>query len=281
MKLISIAKLLYNRANDSNLFVLYDSFMKSKILEDIRNVMSPGDIVKTIFLAREIGEKRNPEELLPKLDNIFIFSIIEFGDNENWIECRKCNGHGEYRCDYCDDGSISCDTCDESGVVECEECGGEGELVDGETCDGCDGSGEQSCQDCGGDGYVSCPECRGRGYVGCEECDGEGEVISSDYIEYTIYTYASINQNLLTTLEKNWIRNKPFLYAANDETSFILDETSAKAGDGDTESVKHEFMNETYLNGIENSLDTLRITGRQVPKIIDFTLNYPDNKFLD
>lgn len=86
-------------------------------------------------------------------------------------------------CDYCDEGSVSCSTCDGNwdSDHECDECDGDGQVVTWAwrmwnnadeatrgteperyvTCDTCDGQGETSyCRDCE-EGYNTCGECDG------------------------------------------------------------------------------------------------------------------------
>ena len=83
--------------------------------------------------------------------------------------CENCDGHGEIDCDSCGGArEMDCDACDGSGEDadgnECGDCEGSGV----HTCDECGGkpiecgdcdSGSIECEFCGGDGEVDCPEC--------------------------------------------------------------------------------------------------------------------------
>lgn len=68
-------------------------------------------------------------------------------------------------CEWCEEGSVSCDECDGDGALTCAECDGEGRVTDGEgtrvTCPNvrCNG-GRAWCDYCD-EGYRTCPECDG------------------------------------------------------------------------------------------------------------------------
>jgi hypothetical protein len=84
-------------------------------------------------------------------------------------QCENCDGHGEIDCDSCgglrerecddcngsgegEDGG-ECSGCSGTGIHTCEECGGK--PIE---CGDCD-SGRIECEWCGGEGEVDCPEC--------------------------------------------------------------------------------------------------------------------------
>lgn len=65
------------------------------------------------------------------------------------VECSFCSGVGEADCWECD-----------GGLIECEDCNGEG-------CDSCD------------EGYADCYYCGGSAQMVCDECNGDGEIEAS------------------------------------------------------------------------------------------------------
>ena len=68
---------------------------------------------------------------------------------------------GDRYCSNCDEGSVSCDTCDSEGYVDAERPNGSTVEVE---CDECDGEGYTSCHECDGEGYVG-------GYYDEDWCD--------------------------------------------------------------------------------------------------------------
>lgn len=108
--------------------------------------------------------------------NMFAFQMIEIMEDDPDVECDycegkgynycgSCNGNGDERCDYCDEGNIDCDTCD-----------GDGKDSDGDNCDECNGKGYNRCYECDGDGWITCNECDGEGEHNCHSCNATGEV---------------------------------------------------------------------------------------------------------
>jgi len=77
--------------------------------------------------------------------------------------CENCGGDGRIYCQDCDEGSLSCDTCDGAGYVPVQGAGG----------------GTTPCEDCE-DGYVECDVCEGLSDWQCDDCGGYGVVQSDD-----------------------------------------------------------------------------------------------------
>jgi len=278
MKIIKIAKLLYHYINYTDIYSLYDGFTSDDYFNTFRSMISLEDYPKVVFLARKIGLKKDPEKLLPKLNNLFIFCDIEFGDNENYIECENCEGSGEERCFENDGrGYTICNQCGGDGVIECDECGGGGETFDGEgICDKCYGQGELSCDYCDGDGSNNCDECNGRGESMCSYCDGSGDVESSEYVPYVVNQYVSYNQNLRTSLEQSIIRNEEYFHESQDISDFLIyTETTHATGDY-TDQIDHKFINESYVNGFAD-IDVVSLKGG---KLYVYDLTLPADKFL-
>ena len=278
MKLIKIAKLLYHYINSTVLYSLYDGFTRDDYFNQFRSMVSLEDYPKIVFLAREIGLKKDPEKLLPKLNNLFIFCDIVFDDDETYIECEGCDGSGEERCYDCDGaGAIRCDKCDGYGEVTCDKCDGNGETFYGEgICDKCDGSGEERCYDCDGDGNYQCGKCDGYGGVTCGECEGNGEVETSEYVPYVINQYVSYNQNLKTSLEQSMIRNEEYFHESKDISDFLIYTETINATGDYTNQIDHKFINESYVNGIVD-IDEVSLNHGNLC-VYDLTL--PADKFL-
>jgi hypothetical protein len=99
----------------------------------------------------------------------------------------------------------ACDTCGNSGRVDCKRCGGDGEIDDAQVpCPKCEGEKVIPCTRCNDDGILECPKCNGGGrirnpehkkwkaashwkskrdrgeeppkYIDCPVCKGEGKL---------------------------------------------------------------------------------------------------------
>ena len=277
MKLINIARALYSLAKVDDLQSLYQFFMKSKHLSPYKNILSPTEIIKVVFLAYEIAHKRNPEALLPQLNNLYIFSIILFGDNENWVNCEYCAGDGNVNCGDCyGTGYVDCDECD-SGKVTCDTCDGYGGLEDNETCPDCGGRGNNKCEHCDGEGEIECEYCYGTGQNDCPDCNGEGEIETDEYVPFDVVLYASYDKNLRTSIERSMVRNEEFLTTPKWNKTFYLTIKSEKAGEGDTDMVDQKFTKTEYINGIDETDNLVLINER----IIDNDLLEIHPKFLN
>jgi len=161
----------------------------------------PSNILKLvlyIYSLKNTGNFKLAENILNKsgFASLFIMEPDYYKDT-----CDDCGGDGSFRCDYCaGDGHIDDATCDGSGTVSCETCGGDGQVEErGEKveCDECGGSGEVTCDECGGSGNEECSHCDGAGYENCQTCDGTAEVETNEhsYQYYVIITWNSFIKN--------------------------------------------------------------------------------------
>lgn len=263
MKLIKLAKFLYKNVGNSNTTVLYEQLFKDNIFEPLLKSVTPQEIIKIIFLASEIGNNGNPEALLSKLDRLYVFSIVKFEDDENWIECDTCGTDGVVECSDCyGRGYEDCDECD-GGNVTCDTCDGYGELEDGETCPECDGRGHNKCEYCDGEGEVECEYCYGTGQQDCPDCGGEGEIETDEYVPFEMILYVSYDDNLRTSLERSMVRNEEFLTAPTSNKTFHLDIVFRNAGDEDTDMIDHKYTKTEFVNSVDET-DNLVIMNKRI-----------------
>jgi hypothetical protein len=101
-------------------------------------------------------------------------------DGDGKVDCSKCEGSGEMDCPECESGLSECETCGGSGEDsegnECSDCEGKGSTI----CSNCEGSGEKPCDKCDGDTTETCSSCNGSGDSECGNCDGRGHVDCPD-----------------------------------------------------------------------------------------------------
>ena len=180
-KLLNLTRAIAPKIKNSyNTQDIYSILNKDTFLKQIRNRLSPTEIIYLTFLI--MGYKRGME-LLPIYEdiknNLFSFSVIYVDEDRPTISCYNCGG----------DGTIECHECDGSGRQNCAYCNGDGQ-INGENC-----------EDCDGDGRVNCDVCDGDGSSTCDECHGDGD-IEDNYRRYiSQYEYFSIDENLFRTLE--------------------------------------------------------------------------------
>lgn len=99
--------------------------------------------------------------------DVAIEQIIKAGFSHIKVELEADLGRdGERRCEYCDDGYVTCDSCDGDGVVMAERPNGT-EIE------------------------VECDDCYGEGHTDCDECDGgyDGGYYDEDYCEQFMRDY--------------------------------------------------------------------------------------------
>ena len=154
--------------------------------EDYFSNLDPVDLLKivlyTYFLKKE-GSFDGADKIMEDLEFIKLFSLSEYGTE---VECEECGGSGNVDCQECDGrGEERCYECSGDGEITCDECDGSGreETEDGslKDCDECGGRGNLTCPDCGGEGTISCSICSGDGRESCDECQGNGEVVSDTH----------------------------------------------------------------------------------------------------
>ena len=83
----------------------------------------------------------------------------------------------------------NCETCWNSGYVQCETCHGLGEFNNGLDCPDCV-HGSTECKDCDNAPDYHCRTCRDSGYVQCDSCDGWGESKKGSDCPYCVRGWA-------------------------------------------------------------------------------------------
>jgi DnaJ-class molecular chaperone len=240
VKLISIARAVQPFINkDATLEAIYKEICSNKALP-FKDILKPIDLVKLVFISKCISKGEDPKELLQEMEgNLFLFNIVEFGENNQEESCDVCYG----------DGSINCGNCDGSGDYTCDECDGYGEDDEGDTCVECQGGGEVECGDCGGMGTSE-----------CSSCDGSGYISTTDYVPYDILQYVSYDLPLKIQIEQQILRNNIGRIRFKSNKTFLLyvDEVGIK--DGETDSIDAKYESESfYLNVPEDNIEDLLI----------------------
>ncbi|MFW9906536.1 MAG: hypothetical protein ACFFFH_19675 [Candidatus Thorarchaeota archaeon] len=156
------------------------------------------------------GKGGEPEKInLSKVNEITLYSFSSEGvDGNAWkeqkhfvpllknlkeVRCKRCDGKGTEKCNSCNNSRIiECDECKGKGI-RCKKCKGTGKCSiilevkeidkkgDEKTkkiektskCPSCFGSGKINCQKCGGTGRIVCYDCKGNP-TACRECNGYG-----------------------------------------------------------------------------------------------------------
>jgi hypothetical protein len=183
---------------------VYREIMSNPATKDFIKILPKKVILSLVFLVHSIINKQDYNSILPKLENLFIFSIIDFGTIKNTVECNDCG--------Y--DGYVECPRCGGDGDVRCSYCDGDGIIGNGDF--------EEPCYDCHGGGEVQCDRCDGTGKVFCNKCDGEGEYETDDYLPYNIEIFVSLDQELLETIEMKISRNETEDYFEFDNRETFL-----------------------------------------------------------
>ena len=213
-----------------------------------KNFLKPIDLIKVVFMAKKISNGDDPKEILTELDNnMFLFSIVEFGDDDQTIPCGTCFG----------EGSRECNTCGGTGETDCDDCDGTGEDEEGNACDYCQGGGMSECIICDGSGVEDCDNCNGKGY---EETD--------EYIPYSINYYVSYDETLKNKLTQKLLINDTEDPEFNFGETFLLAVNEVEPPDGDSGRIKNEFANTTHLleiNTEEASEDLVYGNNRVIP----------------
>jgi hypothetical protein len=98
----------------------------------------------------------------------------------------SCNGTGQVSCNRCG-GDGECNTCRGSGKITCVTCRGNG-----------------LCKSCSGHGALGCPTCFGRGAVTCPICEGHItlSLYSSDVYQYDYQVDATVTYPSLIDISK-------------------------------------------------------------------------------
>lgn len=230
---------------------IYIELMKNAHLLPIRERLSKVELVQLVFVCRDLMDGIDPEITKSKLQNIFMFSIVEFGGNDQTITCSYCGGDGYDRCGECDG----------AGAHTCHECGGDG------TIEGDDGE-QVKCEECDGDGNLDCEYCTD-GQTNCPECEGQGEIETTDYVPYDIYEYVSTNLDLREILVNRYrkkeglIKGETQMVIHSDENnSFKIHTFNVGAEESDSDEIDFRYENKTYVMYVkklkENNLGTMK-----------------------
>lgn len=267
MNLISLAKSLkpfIKRSGD--LQGIYNAILKEKHIPFIEH-LDAISLIKLVFLCSEIQKNGNLQSKLREIDNyLFSFTVIKFGDDQNEIDC-----------DVCVDGEIRCEDCGGSGTQPCSNCDGEGYI----DCDECEFHSEGECEKCKGQNYVQCTECNagrvncdgcdGIGAEPCQECEGQGYVVNDNYVPYDIYTYVSIDDNLLFEIESQYIDLQKEIdeykfYSSLSDKTFQISVERKEATYEYTEEIDKQYMEKMFfLNfSVDNISDKLKLTSRGI-----------------
>jgi hypothetical protein len=227
MKLIAFAKAVQPFIQKNiTLEGIYKEILTNKSLP-FKSMLTPIELVKLVFITKKISNNEDSREMMSQLDNnLFVFSTVEFGSNEQTITCEYCMGDGNYECT----------SCDGLGEVDCDECDGSGEDEEGD-----------SCHECQGGGNVECNNCSGEGNEECNYCDGQGYNDTEDYVTYDIGYYISYDTQLKTTLEQKLLRNNTLDPEFNSKKTFLLSVDSTGVDEGQSESINSKFADTTQL----------------------------------
>lgn len=260
MRLINIAKSIKPFLN-SNVIpsAVYKEIISNNNIDFLNQILTNNsDRILLCFLSSLYvnGVEINSELANNIKNNLFLFSVIEFGDQENDIECSVCEGNGTLSCEECyGNGYITCNECGGSGEVSCEKCDGSGEIEvedeEYEKCDQCEGSGEVTCNECDSEGNKDCYQCDGSGNEDCYECDGRGTIWSDEYLPYEIFIYASYDSKLKDLIQYKIERNEnipPGKQLGN--KVLLLNTINVSAGEDECKNVNFDFKDKTYYGGI-------------------------------
>jgi len=225
-KLITLAKKLTNRKTFGKTPTdVFEGYMRRDIFIEVFDKIPPESLIILIFLISN-GNKDMYDSLYDEIKhNIFSFSTVQVTHDTFSEDCPSCSGGGIVACSNCDDGKI-----------ECEDCGGDGEDLDGDTCDNCEGEGNFECDYCGGSGEEEC----GR-------CDGDGDIEDDDYFQADQYFYFSYDPKLRGVLElmeeKSEIEKIDFL---ENKKTLLINIQDVKV-DKDSDDI---YQDDTFFVGI-------------------------------
>jgi RecJ-like exonuclease len=248
MNLTAVAKSIqpFIRKN-STLESIYKEICSNKSLP-FKDFLKPIDLIKVVFMSKKISNGEDPGDILTEFDNgVFLFSTVDFLDDNQTIPCETCFG----------EGNRECNTCGGAGEANCDDCDGDGEDEEGNPCDYCQGGGMSECIICDGSGVEDCDNCNGKGY---EETD--------EYIPYSINYYVSYDETLKNKLTQKLLINDTEDPEFNFGETFLLAVNEVEPPDGDSGRIKNEFANTTHLleiNTEEPSEDLIYGSNRVIP----------------
>ena len=250
MNLITLAKSIQPLIQkNSTLESIYKQACTNTSLP-FKNFLKPIDLIKVVFMAKKISNGEDPGDILTEFDNgVFLFSTVDFFDDNLTIPCETCFGEGNRECNSCGGtGEANCDDCDGDGDGEDEE---------GNPCDYCQGGGMSECIICDGSGVEDCDNCGGKGYEDTDE-----------YVPYSINYYVSYDETLKNKLTQKLLINDTEDPEFNFGETFLLAVNEVEPRDGDSGRIKNEFANTTHLleiNTEEPSEDLIYGSNRVIP----------------
>jgi hypothetical protein len=284
MRLITIAKgiqpfLKTEHNKTTTIEGVYQTIMNNTHLNFTKQIFKDKDLILLFFVTYLLQDRNVTPDIISKIkNNLFVFTLFEFGDDINHISCEHCGGDGQVSCTECYGGATTCSECDGEGDVTCSECDGDGKDLDGESCDECGGSGQVSCDNCGANGDVSCDNCGGTSQEDCWECDGSGEIRVDDRIPFTISVYVSYDTNLKNILEQKILRNEPiFDNFIVGNKSILLKIHYYEANEDITKEIDHNLKNTEHVGEI---LEDFQIVPRAKFLTVHGIESVPD-KFID
>lgn len=158
-KLIKFSLKLSNVFSGKSPRAIYNILTVTKINREIINVLKPDDIIILCFMTPLIKNTKDYNSLYDKIvANLYTFSVFVINSIEDDIECQDCGGNGEL------------------------------------TCESCDGTGEIGNE-------TLCDECNGNGYIICDRCDGRGYYEHEGHVSADLDEFVSIDPNLYSKLE--------------------------------------------------------------------------------
>ena len=91
MKLIALAKAIQPFIQQGiTLEAVYKEILTNTSLP-FKTMLKPIDLIKLVFIAKKISNNEDPAEIMSEFDNnVFIFSTVEFGDNNQRILGPNC-----------------------------------------------------------------------------------------------------------------------------------------------------------------------------------------------
>jgi len=232
---------------NSTLESIYKEICSNKSLP-FKDFLKPIDLIKVVFMSKKISNGEDPGDILTEFDNgVFLFSTVDFLDDNQTIPCETCFG----------EGNRECNTCGGAGEANCDDCDGDGEDEEGNPCDYCQGGGMSECIICDGSGVEDCDNCGGKGYEDTDE-----------YVPYSINYYVSYDETLKNKLTQKLLINDTEDPEFNFGETFLLAVNEVEPPDGDSGRIKNEFANTTHLleiNSEEPSEDLIYGSNRVIP----------------
>jgi hypothetical protein len=229
----------------------------NQILQFMLDLLSPRDLAILCFLTTLMKKGKYKEGMEHIMDQfLFSYSIVQFYENTEEVDCSFCDGDGTVSCDTCyGEGFNDCHECDASGSETCSTCDGDGEDGDGNPCEDCQGNGQVDCGECDGDGRIECSNCGGSGNFDCYECDGRGHTDYDPHTPFRVTTYLSWNPKFREKLRQlsDSEKNIGINYKLDPYISMRVRISDFNHEDSETFEIGDIYENGTYIGGIEEN----------------------------